>query len=106
MTETKTEIAKPRGKFVRVQACAKLSKVSGLGREKALPSTACPVVLNAMLTVTKSGTSTPSVQTRRMAVVGQLVRSRPEGTRRGFAAGTAGMVLGALLMRRSLLCHG
>ena len=52
MTDTKTEIAKPREKFVRVQAWTKLSKVSGLGSENALPSTAWPVVLNAMLTVT------------------------------------------------------
>ena len=36
VTDTNTEIAKPRGKFVSVHAWAKLSKVRGLGSEKAL----------------------------------------------------------------------
>ena len=107
VTDTNTEIPKPRGKFVSVHAWTKLSKVRGLGSEKALPSTAWPVVLKAMLMVTYSGTSTLSVQTIRMMVAGQLLRFLPARIGCFFpaAVGPAVMVLGALLMLRPLLCH-
>ena len=49
---TSTEITKARGKSVRLHASRKPSTLNGEGSAKALPSTACSVVLNAIETVT------------------------------------------------------
>jgi hypothetical protein len=49
---TSTEIVNARGKFVRLQASVNPSRLNGAGSEKALPSTACSVVLKAIETVT------------------------------------------------------
>ena len=49
---TSSEIVNARGKSVRLQASRKPSRLNGAGSEKALPSTACSVVLNAIAMVT------------------------------------------------------
>ena len=49
---TSTEITNARGKLVRLHAVVKPSTLNGDGSEKALPSTACSVVLNAIEMVT------------------------------------------------------
>ena len=86
-TVMNSEIAKARGKFVRLHASAKLDRVSGEGRLNALPSTACSVVFSDMFTVTNSGTSTASAPTMSSAVAGRLMRSRPTFPRRLRRAG-------------------
>ncbi len=77
------EMVNARGKFTSSQAAVKPSTENGSGQEKALPSTACPADLNAMETVTNSGSNTLKAQAASMAVAGQLVFSRPMRAREG-----------------------
>src|SRR5699024_2064471 len=97
-TVTSTEIVKPRGKFVRIQACTNPSPVGGVGSANALPWAACSVVLNAMDIVTYSGASTVRVHRASTSVVHNALRAR-RGARGGRgsaqAVGTAAGV-GAL----------
>lgn len=72
---TSSEIAAPTGNFVSVHACTKPSTLNGAGSENALPSTAWPVVLNAIEIVTYSGMRIVAVHRIRMMVPDQLTRS-------------------------------
>src|SRR5690606_5784565 len=72
---TNSEIPAPTGNFVRFHACTNPSKLNGAGREKALPSTAWPLVFSAIEIVTYSGSSTVTAQRIRMMVPDQLTRS-------------------------------
>src|SRR5699024_12711752 len=87
-TVTSTEIVKPRGQFVRIQACTKPSPVGGVGSANALPWAACSVVLNAMDIVTYSGASTVRVHRASTSVVHNALRSR-RGARGGCESATA-----------------
>ena len=85
---TSTDMAAPTGKFVRFHAVTKPSTLNGAGSENALPSTAWAVVLNAIVTVTYSGSRTVTAQRMRMMVPVQLTRSilkRPLGRLRSDA---------------------
>ena len=72
---TSSEMPAPTGNFVRFHASTKPSMLNGAGSEKALPSTAWPVVLNAIDIVTYSGSSTVTAHRIRMIVPDQLTRS-------------------------------
>ena len=78
---TSVVIAKASGKFVRFHASTNPSRLNGAGSEKALPSTACACVLNAVVSVTYSGMSTVIAHSPMMMVPGQLTRSirKPPG---------------------------
>ena len=93
-----SEMMNARGKFVRLQACAKPSTLGGAGTENALPSTAWAVVLKAIVTVTYKGTITVSEQRASTSVSDQLtppMRCR-NTLRRGVACVTAGFAVGGL----------
>jgi hypothetical protein len=49
---TRSEIAAPTGNLVRFHASTNPATLNGAGREKALPSTACSVVLKDIEMVT------------------------------------------------------
>ena len=102
---TNREIAAPTGNFVNVHACTKPSMLNGAGSEKALPSTACSPDLNAMETVTYSGSSTVTEHRMRSTVPDQFTRSifewvTPRSLSRGNSApGVAVVNAGCVVIR-------